>query len=415
MKSKFYFLILCSIGVACSVKKSSIEQTSEIKILSSPSKSTSGEPFLFTDKDSTVYLSWIETSADKTILKFSSLQNNQWSEPMIIATGNTWFVNWADYPMIATNGKQFVAHFLDKSGEGTYAYDVKLTTSGDSGNKWTEPQVLHDDGKKVEHGFVTLIPYGENFFVTWLDGRNTEMEGMKEMKGMNHHDGHHARLPDGQGAMSLRAAVIDAKGNKIKEWELDNKTCDCCQTSAAITTNGPVVVYRDRSDKEIRDMSIVRFIDGQWSEPQTIHNDNWKIAGCPVNGPRVAWENNNLAVAWFSAATDTSQVNVIFSTDGGATFGRPIRVDEGTAIGRVDIVMIDDKSVMVSWMEGTIIKVAKVHSDGVKEPSIIIASSSESRSSGFPQMTKSGNQLIFAWRDDNEKNIKVASITLQEK
>ena len=408
MKSKFYFLILCSIGVACSVKKSSIEQTSEIKILSSPSKSTSGEPFLFTDKDSTVYLSWIETSADKTILKFSSLQNNQWSEPMIIATGNTWFVNRADYPMIATNGKQFVAHFLDKSGEGTYAYDVKLTTSGDSGNKWTEPQVLHDDGKKVEHGFVTLIPYGENFFVTWLDGRNTEMEGMKEMKGMDHHDGHH-------GAMSLRAAVIDAKGNKIKEWELDNKTCDCCQTSAAITTNGPVVVYRDRSDKEIRDMSIVRFIDGQWSEPQTIHNDNWKIAGCPVNGPRVAWENNNLAVAWFSAATDTSQVNVIFSTDGGATFGRPIRVDEGTAIGRVDIVMIDDKSVMVSWMEGTIIKVAKVHSDGVKEPSIIIASSSESRSSGFPQMTKSGNQLIFAWRDDNEKNIKVASITLQEK
>ncbi len=408
MKSKFYFLILCSIGVACSVKKSSIEQTSEIKILSSPSKSTSGEPFLFTDKDSTVYLSWIETSADKTILKFSSLQNDQWSEPMIIATGTTWFVNWADYPMIATNGKQFVAHFLDKSGEGTYAYDVKLTTSGDSGNKWTEPQVLHDDGKKVEHGFVTLIPYGENFFVTWLDGRNTEMEGMKEMKGMDHHDGHH-------GAMSLRAAVIDAKGNKIKEWELDNKTCDCCQTSAAITINGPVVVYRDRSDKEIRDMSIVRFIDGQWSEPQTIHNDNWKIAGCPVNGPRVAWENNNLAVAWFSAATDTSQVNVIFSTDGGATFGRPIRVDEGTAIGRVDIVMIDDKSVMVSWMEGTIIKVAKVHSDGVKEPSIIIASSSESRSSGFPQMTKSGNQLIFAWRDDNEKNIKVASITLQEK
>ncbi len=408
MKSKFYFLILCSIGVACSVKKSSIEQTSEIKILSSPSKSTSGEPFLFTDKDSTVYLSWIETSDDKTILKFSSLQNNQWSDPMIIATGNTWFVNWADYPMIATNGKQFVAHFLDKSGEGTYAYDVKLTTSGDSGNKWTEPQVLHDDGKKVEHGFVTLLPYGENFFVTWLDGRNTEMEGMKEMKGMDHHDGHH-------GAMSLRAAVIDAKGNKIKEWELDNKTCDCCQTSAAITTNGPVVVYRDRSDKEIRDMSIVRFIDGQWSEPQTIHNDNWKIAGCPVNGPRVAWENNNLAVAWFSAATDTSQVNVIFSTDGGATFGRPIRVDEGTAIGRVDIVMIDDKSVMVSWMEGTIIKVAKVHSDGVKEPSIIIASSSESRSSGFPQMTKSGNQLIFAWRDDNEKNIKVASITLQEK
>lgn len=399
MKNKFYLLVLCLIGTACSVKKNADQ---EIKFLASPSTSNSAEPFLFTDIDSTVYLSWIEKNEGKASLKFSSLDNEQWSEPSVIASGTTWFVNWADYPMIATNGKQFVAHFLDKSGESTYAYDVKLTTSDDKGKNWLDPRVLHDDKKQAEHGFVTLVPYGDKFFVTWLDGRNTVMEGMKEM---DHHEGHH-------GSMSLRAAIMDAKGTKINEWELDNKTCDCCQTSAAITTNGPVVVYRDRSDAEIRDMSIVRLLDGQWTEPKTIHNDNWKIAGCPVNGPRVVAEGNNLAVAWFSAASDTSHVNVIFSTDGGATFSKPIRVDEGSAIGRVDIVMIDNRSVMVSWMEGSMIKAAKVNVDGTKEPSMIIASSSESRSSGFPQMTKSGNHLIFAWTDDKEKNIKVASISL---
>ena len=399
MKNKFYLLVLCLIGTACSVKKN-VDQ--EIKFLTSPSTSNSAEPFLFTDIDSTVYLSWIEKNEGKASFKFSSLDNEQWSEPSVIASGTTWFVNWADYPMIATNGKQFVAHFLDKSGESTYAYDVKLTTSDDKGKNWLDPRVLHDDKKQAEHGFVTLVPYGDKFFVTWLDGRNTVMEGMKEM---DHHEGHH-------GSMSLRAAIMDAKGTKINEWELDNKTCDCCQTSAAITTNGPVVVYRDRSDAEIRDMSIVRLLDGQWTEPKTIHNDNWKIAGCPVNGPRVVAEGNNLAVAWFSAASDTSHVNVIFSTDGGATFSKPIRVDEGSAIGRVDIVMIDNRSVMVSWMEGSMIKAAKVNVDGTKEPSMIIASSSESRSSGFPQMTKSGNHLIFAWTDDKEKNIKVASISL---
>ena len=399
MKNKFYLLVLCLIGTACSVKKNADQ---EIKFLASPSTSNSAEPFLFTDIDSTVYLSWIEKNEGKATLKFSSLDNEQWSEPSVIASGTTWFVNWADYPMIATNGKQFVAHFLDKSGESTYAYDVKLTTSDDKGKNWLDPRVLHDDKKQAEHGFVTLLPYGDKFFVTWLDGRNTVMEGMKEM---DHHEGHH-------GSMSLRAAIMDAKGTKINEWELDNKTCDCCQTSAAITTNGPVVVYRDRSDAEIRDMSIVRLLDGQWTEPKTIHNDNWKIAGCPVNGPRVVAEGNNLAVAWFSAASDTSHVNVIFSTDGGATFSKPIRVDEGSAIGRVDIVMIDNRSVMVSWMEGSMIKAAKVNVDGTKEPSMIIASSSESRSSGFPQMTKSGNHLIFAWTDDKEKNIKVASISL---
>lgn len=401
MKNRFYFLVLCTIVIACSERKNTTEQVKKVTSLSSPAAVNSGEPFLFTDKDSTVYLSWLEKAEEKTTFKFSGFQNGKWSEPVTIASGDTWFVNWADYPMIAANGKQFVAHFLDKNGESTYAYDVKLTTSNDKGNNWVNPVLLHDDGKQVEHGFVTLLPFEDNFFVTWLDGRNTAMEGSEKMENMDHH-----------GAMSLRAAIVDSKGKKISEWELDNKTCDCCQTSAAITANGPIVVYRDRSDQEIRDMSIVRLINNKWTEPKSIHTDNWKIKGCPVNGPRTVAEGNNVAVAWFSAASDTSHVNVIFSSDGGATFGKLIRVDEGRAIGRVDIVMIDGNTAFVSWMEGSALKAAKVNSDGRKEPSITIASSSESRSSGFPQMTKSGNHLIFAWTDDKEKNIKVASISL---
>ncbi|MBS1681516.1 MAG: BNR repeat [Cytophagales bacterium] len=402
MKNKSYFLALCLIAGACSVKERSTEQTVQVNSLNSPAETNSAEPFLFSDKDGNAYLSWIEKAEDQSIFKFSKLTNGQWSEPVTIASGNTWFVNWADYPMIAANGKQFVAHFLDKSGESTYAYDVKLTASDNNGTTWNDPVTLHDDKKQAEHGFVTLLPYGDNFFVTWLDGRNTVMEGMENI---DHHGGHH-------GAMSLRAAIIDSKGNKINEWELDNKTCDCCQTSAAITGNGPVVVYRDRSDDEIRDMSIVRLVDNKWTTPRTIHNDNWKIAGCPVNGPRVVAEGNNLVAAWFSAASDTSQVNIIFSTDGGATFGKAIRVDERNAIGRVDVVLLDAKTAVVSWMEDAVIKAVKVSSDGTKQPPITIASSSESRSSGFPQMTKAGNKLIFAWTDDKEKNIKVASINL---
>lgn len=403
MKNKFRFILLSALVAACSVKENASEQNTKITFLPFPSNVNSGEPFLFTAKDSTVYLSWVEKNETGALFRFSGFKNDQWSDPVTIASGKTWFVNWADYPMIATNGKQFVAHFLDKSGEGTYAYDVKMTASNDNGKSWLDPRVLNEDKKEAEHGFVTLLPYQENFFVTWLDGRNTVMEGMENHEGS--HGGNH-------GAMSLRAAIIDAKGNKISEWELDNKTCDCCQTSAAVTTNGPVVVYRDRSDEEIRDMSVVRLVDGQWTKPQSLHNDNWKIAGCPVNGPRVVAEGNNVAVAWFSAASDTSRVNVIFSKDGGATFGKPIRLDEGNAIGRVDIVMLDEMNAVVSWMEGTQIKIAKVNMDGTKEPSKTIGSSSESRSSGFPQMTKSGNQLIFAWTDDKEKNIKVARLSL---
>ncbi|MBK7651802.1 MAG: hypothetical protein IPJ20_15225 [Flammeovirgaceae bacterium] len=92
------------------------------------------------------------------------------------------------------------------------------------------------------------------------------------------------------------------------------------QTTAAITSNGPVVVYRDRSDEEIRDMSIVRLINDEWTKPQAVHEDHWKIAGCPVNGPRISNYENTLAVTWFTAASDSAQVNVSFSSDGGTSF-----------------------------------------------------------------------------------------------
>ncbi len=360
--------------------------------------SVSGEPYLFTDSAGVTFLSWVKKGKEKSTLSFSKLNNGEWSKPIVISSGDNWFVNWADYPILASDGSGgMIAHFLEKSEKGKYTYDVKLITSADGGNIWGSPKILNEDGKKAEHGFVSLMPYQNNFFVAWLDGRNAATEES------GHSEGHH-------GQMTLRGAIIDKSGAKSAEWELDNRVCDCCQTTAAITANGPVVVYRDRSESEIRDISIVRFVKGQWPEPKSIFPDNWKIAGCPVNGPRVDARGNNLAVARFSSPNQKGQVSVIFSQDGGESFGTPIRVDEGQAIGRVDVILLDDQTAMVSWMEGGAIKAAKIHADGTKEPSMIIASSSQSRSSGFPQMTKSGNNILFAWTDDKLKKIKTARL-----
>ncbi len=397
--NKILIPLLSLVIASCSVNEKKNVETHTIKSLSSPAQSPSGEPYLFTNELGTTYLSWIETKEGQSTFKFSTLSGDQWSVPETVSSGNNWFINWADYPMIAARGQELLAHYLEKSGDGTYAYNVKMTSSSDQGKTWSEPAILHDDGKQAEHGFVSIIPYQENFFVSWLDGRNTAMEGM------DHHEGHH-------GEMTVRAAILDKNGKKINEWELDKRVCDCCQTSAAITDNGPVVVYRDRSDQEIRDMSIVRFVNGQWTAPKSIHDDHWKIAGCPVNGPRIDAQGNSLAIAWFSSTEGEAQVKVVFSGDGGATFSESVRVDEGNAIGRVDIVMLDDANAMVSWMEGSAIKAAKFHSNGTKENSIIIAPSSDSRSSGFPQMTRSKDRLIFAWTDSKEKIIKTSSVKL---
>jgi hypothetical protein len=318
---------------ASEANKEKAKITPQLQAMESPADSASAEPYLFTDKNGIVYLSWVNKEGEKSTLKYSVLKDEKWSEPSVIASGNDWFVNWADYPLLAADGSNnLIAHFLQKSDKGTYTYDVKVITSSDQGKSWSQPVILHDDGKKAEHGFVSIVPYGENYFISWLDGRNAAMDD-----GDGHHGEHH-------GQMTIRAALVDKTGKKINEWELDNRVCDCCQTNAAITANGPVVVYRDRSDNEIRDMSIVRFVNGQWTQPKTINADNWKIEGCPVNGPRIAAEGNNLAVAWFSSPENNAQVNVIFSKDGGETFSAPVRVDEGKAIGRVDIELLDDNN-----------------------------------------------------------------------
>jgi hypothetical protein len=374
---------------------------SPLKQFSSPAKDSCAEPFLFTDKNGLVYLSWTEKKGKESSLKFSMLKNETWSEPITIAAGKNWFVNWADYPVLSADGNgNMIAHYLEKSDTAKFTYDVKIVSSSDSGKSWSIPKILHDDNKKAEHGFVSIIPYKDQFFVSWLDGRKTATEGKA-----SNHNGHH-------GEMTVRAALISNNGSKTNDWELDGRVCDCCQTSAAVTNNGPIVVYRDRSEDEIRDMSIVRFVNGVWTSPKTVYSDQWKINGCPVNGPNAHAIGNSIAMAWFSMADKKGQINLIFSENGGASFNNPIRIDEGKPIGRVDVVMLDEKSAMISWMEGSVIKAVKVFSNGKKESSIVIASSTEARSSGFPQMTRSGNKLIFAWTDADSKTIKVASFRL---
>jgi hypothetical protein len=150
---------------------------------------------------------------------------------------NDLFVNWADFPSIVEDSKgTLFAHWLQKSGKGTYAYDVRMATSRDGGATWGDSFLLNRDGKEAEHGFVTLaaLPAG-GVGATWLDGR--DMTG-----GHDEHAGH-----DMGGDMAIRYATVDATGSIGNEVQLDDRTCECCTTGMTMTTSGPLIVYRDRS------------------------------------------------------------------------------------------------------------------------------------------------------------------------
>ena len=256
----------------------------------------------------------------------------------------------------------------------------------EDGGLWSDPIIPHETETETEHGFVSLFPYGEGFFATWLDGRNT---------GGGH--GH------GGGPMTLRAAFLTREGKVLEEFLLDDRICDCCQTSAVLVDGKPVVAYRDRSESEIRDMSIVRWDGTHWSDPSTIHDDGWVISGCPVNGPVLSSMGTSVAAAWFTSPDGQSRVNLSFSEDGGQDFSEPLQIDLGSPLGRIDMVMSAPGKVHVVWMEANgddarIILGAYEAQGSIGEIKTLATTSSE-RSSGFPRMTLTGNQILVAWRD----------------
>lgn len=362
--------------------------------MDSPTGPGAAEPNLSVGPDGKVFLSWLQPTDAGHALRVAELERNGWSTPRTVRAGRDFFVNWADFPsVLALGGGTLAAHWLQKTGPQTYAYGVRLAFSRDGGRTWDAPIVPHTDTANVEHGFVSLWRSGESVEAVWLDGRKYNPTGPRSLTN----------------EMSLATAGFRLDGRRTTaEVIVDGRVCDCCQTGVAMTSAGPVVVYRDRSPDEIRDMYIVRREDGgrsattRWTAPRSVHDDGWKIAACPVNGPSIDARERDVAVAWFTAANDTPRVRVAFSRDAGATFAAPVQVDGGRPAGRVDLIMTPERDALVSWVERiggdtAAVRVRRVSRGGRMGGAVTIATSSSARASGFPRMVIAGKDAIFAW------------------
>lgn len=364
----------------------------------------SSESFLLSTNDN-LFISWTEQVADSNFLYISKLEDNSWSEKSIIKKGKDWFVNWADFPSISYNeiSNSLFSFHLQKSSEETFSYDVNYHIN--QGSSWKDMQKIHDDNTFSEHGFVSSIPYKDGFMVSWLDGRNTYGKG---------HDGH------AKGAMTIRSAILDNTGKIVDESLIDGMVCDCCQTSMTISNDIPIIVYRDRSKDEIRDIYYSRYIDSNWTDPQPIHDDEWEINGCPVNGPNIDSNEEKVVVSWFSASNGRPKVNLKFSRDNGRTFGDKILVDniENSPIGRVDVEFISSDEVIISWLstvegKGKLL-MRKIGVNGSVGEIKVIDEVSTERSTGFPQIEKFNDNIYISWTDNTQlnKNVRVTTLPI---
>jgi len=362
---------------------------SQVTVIPSPAASGSRYPNLAAGGAGEIVLSWLQPSPGTGFaLQHSSWDGAAWTKQRTVTAGSDWFINWADFPsVVPVTAGTWAAHWLQQKPGNVYSYDVRIAVSTDAGNSWSAPMSPHDDGTPTEHGFVSLFSVAGVPQAVWLDGRHTS--------------GEHDHSGEAQGAMTLRGAAIDAGGQRSGEdREVDARVCDCCQTDVALTTIGPVVVYRDRSESEVRDIALVRRTAEGWSAPVRVHDDGWVIDACPVNGPAVDARGDTVVVAWFTAP-DAPRVRLAFSGDAGRTFSPPVEVASGKVAGRVDVVLLEDGRAVVSWLAdgagGAEVRAQPFTRDGAAGPAVVIAQTSVARSSGFPQMVRAEGGLLFAW------------------
>ena len=364
--------------------------------MNNPAQSGSRYPNFYQDDSGKMYMSWLTNIEEEIFaLQYSTYQNGRWTVPKTVQINMNFFVNWADFPsVIGFEGTELASHHLRKVVGGPYAYNVELSFFDPAdGGSWGDPVKVHQDTTATEHGFVSLEPMNENkVLAVWLDGRMTADRADDEYS-------------DTSKSMMFRSAEISRSGEITNREVIDPTVCDCCQTDLARTEEGFVAVYRGRSSEEIRDIKISRYSTetGGWSEPVAVHDDNWQIMACPVNGPSVVANGNNVAVAWFTAEGDNPRIMLARSSDGGRTFNEPILLNEQEyrVLGRIDLVLSDDGSIYAIWMqefEGMgYVMMREVQPDGSLSDPQTVGITDASRSSGFPQIALIEESLIFAW------------------
>lgn len=353
-----------------------IAQTLTMAPLTNPAPAGTLEPNLSTAPDGSLILTWIDPSSDA--LRYSIRRGTTWSEPRTIADHRHFFRHPAEVPeVMQTAPGHWLAHWVEMPNPSSEAEYVFVSSSTD-GVRWTPPVQAHRDRSPVQHGLVSMLPSPDGgaslFFLESLKGED--------------------------GPTYLVRSILDATGKEINEEQLDTDVCSCCPTAVAKTSKGIVLAYRDHTVKDIRDISVIRFENNKWTAPKTVNADNWQINACPINAAAVAANGDRVAVSWFTAAQNNPRVLAAFSTDSGATFGKPIPISTARAHGYTSIVLDDKGTAIVSWIEQapstSRVLVRAISPAGTAGPVLEIAKG-DRQSLGYPKLTRTATGTVITW------------------
>jgi hypothetical protein len=378
---------------ACFATAAAFGQTLTPENMMNPTAAGSLQPNWSATPDGRAVLSWIEPlKASGYALRYAVHGASGWSEARTVVSGRHFFRHPAESPeVMVLSDKLWMAHWVEMPMEGSEAEFVYVSWSAD-GVKWSAPVMVNKDKKPVEHGLASMVASGNGeASVFWLE------------------------TPEGEdGPGFLLRSVVNAAGQVTKEERLQSDVCNCCPTAVTRTAKGLLLAYRDRTKADIRDISVMRFENGRWSQAKNVHADNWHINACPTNAAAVSARGDRVALSWYTGATDPPSVQLVFSNDGGATFNKQVHVSTGHAYGYTSIALAEDGTAFVSWLqqaEGGAARVMAraVSSAGAAGPALQVAEGGR-MGLGYPRIAVSGTETWIAWSDPNGGKLETARL-----
>ena len=365
-------------------------------------------PLLAQTRNGDAMLTWTEKNSDGVTsfcLAFSKDKGKTFSDKKVIfagtGVGNSRMMR---AKVLTKKDGSLVAIFSNRdasptaststmpSGGGKRSSNIVYCVSKDNGSTWTTPISVDSDPKQgITRGFFDAVV---------LPNDEIAVAYLKDVANSTKHEERDLRM------------VITKNGTFQPEKVIDPVVCDCCPINMLIDGDGALnVVYRDNND-DIRDMAKMVSTDNAltFSKSQILHNDEWKINGCPHSGAVSSTSGKGALFAWFSGAEKESGIRLVNNE------GKKLLVlNEATA---KNAFLIDgSQNQVLLWEQHkpenklTEIAFKKINKDKVSETIWVNGSANGINSTGFVI----DNQLLVAYevKQLNKRNsLKISTVKL---
>ena len=293
---------------------------------------------------------------------------------------------------------------------------VRSATSSDGGRTFAPAITVNRKDVTAPRGWASIaMDASARARVLWLDARTDAPAAAPTAP--------HVHGSGGGMEQSVFFATPGAPDARIAHG-----ACFCCKTAIAIAPNGAIyAAWRHIYPVNLRDMAMaVSTDDGRtFGAPVRVSEDHWQIAGCPEDGPSLAVDARGVVhISWptFIPETGRKAIFYSYSTDGGRTFARRLRVDaDARATAAHPTLAVDGDRVVIVWDE-TIDTATRVRSrafvadDARKawwpERTAPYVSASKDVAE-YPSVAFSGRHEVVAWTEIDADRSSVVRLALK--